>query len=502
MSALIRVVVSAESAQLQPGERAELTLTVQNFGEVVDRYRITVEGVPAEWATVSRPELSLFPKDRDQVRISLHPPAGPETRAGRYDLVIQVTSQEKPDERSSVPFSLEVVALGAMQLSLSPSTQRGTAQGTFTVGVHNPGNADLTVLFEAMDPEGGCFYLFDSPQLTVPAGQECSAQLVVRPVAPLPGKEPRSYTFTVTARPAEDPKLTRQVQGEWKQLPRRRFNWLIVAAAGAGVLLVAAAALLLLRFLSQRTPTPSVTLPASTPKVDLSGTATALALAAHPATPAVGPVEATASPLPTGAPTKQPTSTPTPLPTSTPTPAPSPTPTPACVDTHMALAPILPLAQAAGLDLGCATGPSFSTQGALQEFWKDYDDPALRRLSLMIWRSDETSIYVIVGEDQAASQGALLSYSDTWAEGQPEIHPDCAGLAVPTGALMPIRGFGKVWCTNNLVGVAGWPRIREDVATLLLQPTERGLLLQASVSGRTYRIAIHYGTARTVTQIE
>jgi len=309
MSALIRVLLSTQSAQLQPGERAELTITVQNFGEVVDRYRITVEGVPPEWATVSRPELSLFPKDKDQVRITLQPPAGPETRAGRYDLSIHVTSQEKPDERTTVPFTLEVGALSALALTLDPPWEMGANEGKFSLRVANNGNADLTVYFEAMDPEGSCFYLFDPPQVTVPAGQGAVAHLSVRSNTPLPGKEPRVFSFTVTARATESPRISSQVPGQWQQVPPRRPLWPILVAAGGGLLLVAATVVGLFWYLGRPRPSPSP-----------GPTAIVQATTAIPTKPVgVSPIE----------PTHEPTHEPTPVPTTAgPTVAPSPTPTP------------------------------------------------------------------------------------------------------------------------------------------------------------------------------
>jgi len=75
MSALIRAVLSSQAVQLHPGEHADLVLTVQNFSEIVDRYQITVEGVDPSWVNLSRSELSLFPKDQDQVRLTLQPRA-------------------------------------------------------------------------------------------------------------------------------------------------------------------------------------------------------------------------------------------------------------------------------------------------------------------------------------------------------------------------------------------------------------------------------------------
>jgi len=188
--------------------------------------------------------------------------------------------------------------------------------------------------------------------------------------------------------------------------------------------------------------------------------------------------------------------------TSTPTRTATPTITPtagACVAVDPALKPILDHAVASGLNMGCPTAPSFLVQkegdtGALQVFWSNIDDadPANDLRSLMIWRADTRDIYVIVGEDDAASEGVILAYTDFWTASQPEIHPNCAGMTPPGGYRLPARGFGKVWCENALWGQIGWPRNPEEVAAILAQPLQTGLLMKVSAPSRTYLVALDY----------
>jgi hypothetical protein len=241
MSALIRVLFSVETAQLKPGERAETTLTVQNLSETVGRYRIAVEGVSPDWVRLSRRELSLFPNDQDQIIMTVHPPNVPETQAGRYTLQVHVVSEEDPTERTAVPFFLQVGTQAVLEVDLQPAQLAAAEQGTFTVQASNAGNADLTVLFEAADPAGGCFFSFEPSQVVVPAGQSAAAQLTVRPRQALSGKTPLQHTFTIEARPAESPRLARQVVGLWEELPHRPARWPFFVVAA--VVLVAAAAL-------------------------------------------------------------------------------------------------------------------------------------------------------------------------------------------------------------------------------------------------------------------
>ncbi|MBN1955257.1 MAG: hypothetical protein JW900_09440 [Anaerolineae bacterium] len=241
MSALIRVLLSTETAQLQPGERAETTLTVQNLSETVGRYRIAVEGVPPDWVRLSRRELSLFPNDQDQVRMTVNPPNVPGTQAGRYTLQAHVVSEEDPTERTTVPFLLQVGTEAILAATLQPAQLAAAEKGSFAVQLANAGPVDLNVLLEAVDPAGGCFFSFEPPQVTVPAGRSASAQLTVRPLQPLSGRTPVQHTFTVEAWPAESPRLACQMVGRWEERPRRAARWPFLAAAA--VVLIAAAVL-------------------------------------------------------------------------------------------------------------------------------------------------------------------------------------------------------------------------------------------------------------------
>jgi len=291
MSALIRVLLSTKSIQINPGEKAEVTLTVQNFSEVVDRYKITVDGVDPSWISVSREELSLFPKDQDQVKISFAVPADVAAKAGHYDVRIQVISQENPTERSTAPLDLEITAHPNLEISLQPQKQSGRAGAQYTVRLRNSGNADLTVLLEAEDAEGGCAFTITPAKVSLPAGGEATAALNLVPKGK-PGKEQKSYRFTVTAKAQEIPALVKQAMGEWVQLPAKKSILPLVAAALVGLLVLIVAGVAIAKLLTKRSiptvvvnlKTPVVTAPATfpmattpAPSVNVAATQTAMA---------------------------------------------------------------------------------------------------------------------------------------------------------------------------------------------------------------------------------
>lgn len=142
-------------------------------------------------------------------------------------------------------------------------------------------------------------------------------------------------------------------------------------------------------------------------------------------------------------------------------------------------------------DLGCPREVASPIE-AVEQFFE---------LGVMLWRSDERTIYVLSSQGDAAlysldgSTGsehlkasgddpAWRSFADTYYEGQPEY----AGYSPPDERLQePVRGFGKVW-REQLGGPSarlGWATTYERRVWAAVQSFERGLIVRTD-TGRVY----------------
>jgi hypothetical protein len=267
MSALIRVVLSEGELQIEPGQKGEFLVTVQNLGEIVDRYSVKVDGLDPSWYTIPISDVSLFPQDQERVRISLHPPSGSEAEAGKYDLMVRVISRENPTERTSVPVTLEVLPTLSLEVDLSPQRATSTGNGVFQVRLGNPSNVDLVVGLSATDAEEACVYRFEPQTVSLAAGQSRGVALRVTPKSRPPRGEARRHDFTVKAVPTTGSMPPQAVMGSLEQrsaLPKWALPAAIVVALllCCGVAAVAGFALFgeevrqLLAGLRAPTPTP------------------------------------------------------------------------------------------------------------------------------------------------------------------------------------------------------------------------------------------------------
>ncbi len=183
-------------------------------------------------------------------------------------------------------------------------------------------------------------------------------------------------------------------------------------------------------------------------------------------------------PEPTARPKHTPTSQPpTPTPTSTATPDETSCTTPY----DPAFAATVDYAGNLGLDVGCPQGAAYEMYGAVQIFWANVDEPNphLHYRTLMIWNTPykQGEIYYVTASETSPVQPIHVAY-DTWDESQPEAPPDCTGMTVPDGYLMPVRGFGKLWCERELWTTIGWPSELETGLNFLVQQTEHGRLMR------------------------
>ena len=159
-------------------------------------------------------------------------------------------------------------------------------------------------------------------------------------------------------------------------------------------------------------------------------------------------------------------------------------------------------ATALGIQVLCATGPTKTVPGQVQVFRQNVaqDGPHLRFRSFMILRDDTDKIYVLDGKDTNTYEATVASYAS--ADGVPpdEQPATCSGLSIPEGYALPIGRIGATWCNYSLwISAAGWPWEPAADATLGIQETTNGLLIQATADAtatqetQVYLIAIDFG---------
>jgi hypothetical protein len=237
-NARIGLSVTPKTLSVTPGQSASVQLTLTNMGSIVDWFTPSVEGVPPEWVQGVGQEVQLNPGMQESLNLIVSVPRHPACRAGEYRVVIRARSREQPQEYSQTNGVWTVLPFKEEALSLEPRRASGRGRASYSLALHNGGNAPARYELRGDDDEQRLHYEFHANPVDLDAGQEARIPLKVRERRRLIGSEQR-IPFQVRAGPPGG-RPTQSVPAEFVNkalLPR----WIVPAALA--VVLVAGGAL-------------------------------------------------------------------------------------------------------------------------------------------------------------------------------------------------------------------------------------------------------------------
>ena len=236
----ISVTLSESDLTIEPGQTAQIVVTLINRQDAPDRLSIEVEGLDVEWYAIPVPAVNLAPGAQSSERVLFKLGRSSASRAGHYPFLVRVQAMET-GEVGVAQATLAVKPFSDLQLELNP--KRGLATffrplNEFQVTLANLGNAEETLDLYANDPDDECAYEFDTERLTLKPGQNEKINLAMRPKTTSFLGGMKLYGFTVSARATADAYVSASSHG---QLEKRALVsplsgiFLILLALGSGL---------------------------------------------------------------------------------------------------------------------------------------------------------------------------------------------------------------------------------------------------------------------------
>ncbi len=173
MSDRLSVSVSPTSLTIAAGDTVQATATVRNAGTSVDQFTITVDGLDASWYSLPVSSVALFPNDKDDLKIAMHPPKEG-IKGGSYPFQIKVTSQENAADSATVSMVLQVGTVPEVAMDIAPLSVTGR-RGHYHILITNPGASDATLGLRATSTDGRIRLTLSPTSATVPPGDRADA---------------------------------------------------------------------------------------------------------------------------------------------------------------------------------------------------------------------------------------------------------------------------------------------------------------------------------------
>jgi uncharacterized membrane protein len=207
----IGLLMQQNQFSVAPGKQVLIPVVVINQGLSEDSFELKVEGIPVNWVFTNRPVLRLKPGEQAQANLTVQPPLNYQSKAGRHGLRIIATSQQAPDQFSSIDCTLTIGVFQRFASELRPQEVEAGEQAQ--VLVQNQGNVQQTynVYLQSVEEEIN-FAPSPSASLRVPPGELGMVGFTAAPATrPILGGA-YSFPFSVLVQSAEKDQQTHQGQ--------------------------------------------------------------------------------------------------------------------------------------------------------------------------------------------------------------------------------------------------------------------------------------------------
>jgi hypothetical protein len=183
--------------KVEPGMRADAQIEIFNQSDLVEHFRVQVQGVPVEWVILPQSVVQLMPGTRGALPLTFHPPRLPSTTAGTYNFGLRVSSEERGMEIARGSGVLAVNPFKAFRVDMSPKRLRKATRAKFSVS--NQGNLPETFTISGRDREEALRFQPPHASLNVGPGRTETAEFIVRPLKRMLIGSPKIYPLEMRA---------------------------------------------------------------------------------------------------------------------------------------------------------------------------------------------------------------------------------------------------------------------------------------------------------------
>ncbi|WP_119072416.1 FHA domain-containing protein [Aggregatilinea lenta] len=254
-----RVQLDGPDMAVAPGAHVQATVRIENLSDDEDHYFLEIDGLPKGWARIDQVELEVPPGGQNQAVISFKPLRRSESLPGDHRFMVRVRSRSNPVYTIDAPTTLHVLPYSGFGMALGATSL--VNGDTFSLYVHNQGNAPLPISVQGTDPGRLLHFRLPMSHLTLAPGERQTLSGVIGLRRRRFFGASREHEFSLVARSHDAAGFTASVPGtvsESALLPGWVPALAIPAVLVLALLVVVFVALILDRAGDDEPPTPPV----------------------------------------------------------------------------------------------------------------------------------------------------------------------------------------------------------------------------------------------------
>ncbi|WP_438297516.1 COG1470 family protein [Streptomyces sp. HUAS TT7] len=234
----VRAELTVPDEVITPGDSLTAHLRVWNESRIVDAYRLTLIGPPADWPNTEAAlgQLPVYPGNHEKINIPLTLPRHSDLPPGPLTFAVQVASVEDP---LAVAVPEATLSVGEFHdLDMKPVRPRvgGALWSTNLILLENTGNATTTFRLHLAPeaPDAPLRTKLRRTRLALDAGEEARVGLSVRVTSPVPVGTAADWKLGVRGGWGDEEERTAEfVHRQRPILPKRAMKALIALTAVA-----------------------------------------------------------------------------------------------------------------------------------------------------------------------------------------------------------------------------------------------------------------------------
>jgi len=195
---LVSVIPERERVELTPGQPTVVAAQVHHRGPGVERFSLSLEGVPAGWISAADPPVELGPDVQARLTLLITVPADHRHPAGEYPALLRARAATAPEREATTRIVCSVRPFVAPSIAITPERASGRLEGEYSLTLRNDGNTAATLLLSAEDPGHLLAYEFGQERVRLDPGQSARVPLTVLAPRRLFGG-PETLRFSVFA---------------------------------------------------------------------------------------------------------------------------------------------------------------------------------------------------------------------------------------------------------------------------------------------------------------